>query len=338
MIRLHVTGEPPYAERGRTLIELLVALALGLLILLGVGTLYLGANQSTRALSNIATSEESGNVVMAIVGNSLRRAGYSEIVGTSLMELNDNVLYGGPILRGCNGKEASSDFLGCSTTNAASDTLVVWFQAEQAVAPGRRDDAVDDCLGQRAPSAEVTNADFAARVAADGADVSKGGRAAGRVRLVRNVFRVADNGLTCLGNGGNAGQVLVPNVEEFRVFFGQDDVAFGSPGQSSRRPQARKIVDAATLNAATPLSNGMTAWDYVVSVHVCAVMRTQDAGVTAQSSFEYSRCPRTAAEAADPAATSLRETSTDGIARRSYSQVFAVRSRAAASPASPPAP
>lgn len=321
------------AQAGRTIIELLVAIALGLLILLGVGSLYFGASQSTRTLTNVATAEEAGNVLMSLIGSSVRRVGFSEIVGTTLGPISENVLYPGPSLRGCNRAVATTDFLGCSATANDNDSLVVWFQAEQAVSAGTRDEATDDCLGQRAPSVDVADPEFRARVPSDG-DTTSAGRAAGQIRLVRNVFRVENGNLVCLGNGGATAQVLVPNVETFRVYFGFDDAGYAgsaATGASARRPAASTLRDAAFLNAAAAAGNGQSAWDFVVSVHVCAVVRTTDAGVTVQNSFEYTPCPNSAAEAADPAGVT-RVTTTDGVLRKSYSQVFAVRLRAAPSP------
>src|SRR5258706_7188890 len=69
------------SSRGRTLIELIVAMALSLLILLGVGSLFLGANQSSRTASGISGAEEGASYVMMVLGNAIRRAGYSEIIG-----------------------------------------------------------------------------------------------------------------------------------------------------------------------------------------------------------------------------------------------------------------
>jgi type IV pilus assembly protein PilW len=310
-------------QAGRTLIELLVAIALGLLILLGVGSLYLGASQSTRATSAISSAEETGQIALNLLGNAIRRAGYSEIIGTSVTGLRGNLLYSGPVVRACRGvafnNPATNDF-GCTGTGTAPDTLAVWFQADAALASPQS--ATEDCLGNAvtAHAANITNADYATRL---GANIS----------VIRNVYFVNGGNLQCLGNGNATAQTLVTGVEDFRVYFGFDDTAYANAAGWTLRPAARSIRDAADLRDNFPdPAPGISRWDFIVSVHVCVLVRTDETGVTAQGAQAYARCPQTAAQAAGTDAVPTT-TNADGRVRRAYSQVFTVRSLAAPTPA-----
>jgi type IV pilus assembly protein PilW len=310
-------------QAGRTLIELLVAIALGLLILLGVGSLFLGANQSTRTTSSISSAEESAQIALTLLGNAIKRAGYSEIIGTGVTGVRGNLLYSGPILRGCSGvafnNPAGNDF-GCTGTGTAPDTLAVWFQSDSVLASPQA--ATEDCLGNAvaANAANVTNADYAARL---GTNIS----------VIRNVYFVNGGNLQCLGNGNATAQTLVTGVEDFRVYYGFDDTAYANAAGWALRPTGRSIRDAADLRDNFPdPAPGISRWDFVVSVHVCVLVRTEETGVVAQAGQTYARCPQSAAQAAGTAAIPTA-TSADGRLRRAYSQVFTVRSRATPTPA-----
>ena len=93
----------------------------------------------------------------------------------------------------------------------------------------------------------------------------------------------------------------------------------------------RHLLSAADLNALTPIGS-LTAWDFVVSVHVCVLIRTPDRGVAIGNTFVP--CPDTAAQALNTALIEPAALPADGALRRAYTQVFTIRSRASQSPTS----
>lgn len=306
----------PAAQHGRTLVELMVAIALGLLILMGVGGLYLSSNQSTRAATSVATAESIGQVALTMIGNSIRRAGYSEIIGTELSGLANNTLYQGPTLRACRGARFAG--YGTSPTcNAegagAPDSLAVWFQADNVLASSQA--VTDDCVGATAAEETVTNGNYAPKV--------------GSIRVVRNDFFVANGNLNC---AGGTTQPLLSGIEDMKVYFGFDDFAYNNPALLDISPAARSIRDASEINTMTAASTALSPWDYVVSVTVCVLVRTEEQGVSTQSgSVAYQQCPQNADQAAGRAAVATA-TATDGRIRRAYTQTFSVRSRLRPSP------
>ena len=66
-------------EAGLTLVELMIALALGLLLVGSVGAIYLGSNQSYRTAEAGARIQETGRYALDLLGRSLRQAGYANV-------------------------------------------------------------------------------------------------------------------------------------------------------------------------------------------------------------------------------------------------------------------
>jgi type IV pilus assembly protein PilW len=304
-------------QHGRTLIELLVAIALGLLILLGVGTLYLASNQSTRSATNVATAESIAQVALTLVGNSVRRAGYSEIIGTEYSGLSNNVLYAGPTLRACRGARFVGDdpSAACAASVAgAPDSIGIWYQSDNALAASQG--ATDDCVGTTPGNTAVTNGNYVPRVA--------------NIRVVQNTFFVDSNNLRC--RGGADTQPLLTGIEDLKLYFGFDDFAFANPAVLDIVPTARSVRDAAFINGLTPPSPLFSPWDYVVSITACVLVRSEELGVSAQgASVTYQPCPQNAAQAAGTEAIAA-VTATDGRVRRAVTQTFSVRVRTKPSP------
>lgn len=319
-------------QSGRTLIELLVAIALGLLVLAGVASLYFGASRSGRVAGNVAAVEEGGQIALSLMGNAVRRAGYAEIAGTN-STARFNLLFDGPHVRGCSdGRDfvnaaaanpVNADFActGGAVPNRVGDTLAVAFQADAVLAAAQA--ATVDCIGNNPPNRPASAA-FA------------GAAPGGVVPVVQNVYfverRPADltGNLMCAGNG-NPGQPqpVLNGVEDFRVFYGFDRAAFQLAGGTGAPPSASSLLTAADVNALPPVGL-LTGWDFVVSVQVCVLVRTQDPGTSLGNTFIP--CPADAAQARNPALIAPVALPADGAFRRAYTQVFTIRSRASQSP------
>lgn len=65
-------------QRGLTLIELMIGMALGLIVLAGIGYIYLGSRQTYKLQDNMARIQENGRYAMEILGREIRMAGYQE--------------------------------------------------------------------------------------------------------------------------------------------------------------------------------------------------------------------------------------------------------------------
>ena len=67
---------PWHGQAGLTLLELMISLSLGLLLLTGIGTIYVGSNQTYRVQEQNARIQEAGRYALDILGRSIRQAGY----------------------------------------------------------------------------------------------------------------------------------------------------------------------------------------------------------------------------------------------------------------------
>jgi type IV pilus assembly protein PilW len=78
-LRLNRGGLVKLNQSGMSLLELLISLSLGLLLLTGIGTIYVGSNQTYRVQEQNARIQESGRYALDVIGRSLRQAGYRNI-------------------------------------------------------------------------------------------------------------------------------------------------------------------------------------------------------------------------------------------------------------------
>lgn len=315
-----VAGQRVARQTGRTLIELLIAMLLSLIIIGAVGVLYDVTSRTSRVSQQLGNTEEQGRLALFHLAEPIAMAG-SGTVTTNAGRFQANTFVR-PHLRGCaNGRfenVAAGDF-DCVATALPGDALFVAFQAQSLTGFAPQTAALDDCLGQ------------------DAVDVGGG------LLVVENAYSITlASGvpqLACLGNGGGATHGLVRNVEDFKVYFAMDmDAWMRELGQAhTLRPSTLMTGTQISLlpGAAEGAGSALNPWNYVVSVHVCLLLGTAESGVTPDGNSTFTPCPQTVAEALDPSSIA-QQTLTDGIARRSYSQVFTVRSRAQAQAGSVP--
>lgn len=302
---------PRTTQAGRTLVELMVAVAIGLAIVVGLVTMYISTNRAARASSATAGAEFAGSVLMTLIGDAIKQAGYGEIVGSDPVTRSGQTLFDGNSVLGCQDGRfrdpAAQDF---TCVSAPGDALLVRLQADSVGSPPQG--ALRDCLGSQAPM-----------VPYNGAGIGQGTMRP----LVANAYWLDANGqLVCQGNGTlpagtAAAQPLIGGVEEFKVFYGFDPEAFSQTRSEGR--QARVFLGANALRA---LAGGNTnPWDYVVSVYVCVRIRTTEGAVASQTSYTGETCPTNDAGVAAALPTTVFN---DGALRRTFVQMFTVRSQA----------
>ncbi|KAF0098752.1 MAG: type IV pilus assembly protein PilW [bacterium] len=69
----------PHHQAGLTLLEMLISISLGLLLVFGIGTIFVGSNQTYRVQEENARIQEAGRYALEIIGRNLRQAGYADI-------------------------------------------------------------------------------------------------------------------------------------------------------------------------------------------------------------------------------------------------------------------
>ncbi|MGZ8255844.1 MAG: hypothetical protein ACXWVT_13405 [Burkholderiaceae bacterium] len=313
------------------MIELIIAMAIGMIILVGVGSLYLSSSGVSRLASSAGSAEDSGRLMMFMIGDGIKAAGYGEVVGAGFGR-GGETFFEGPAVRGCSGARMADPFnpitpdYSCVGV-APGDQIFVRFQSRHraaAMSAAERDAAqMRDCLGS------PLNQDVLLL------DPNNPGTGT-TVQMVQNSFAMnaAGNALLCEGvsNVGTPAPI-VPNVVDFRIYYRFDDAAWALAAgmQTNVVPTGGSIRDAAWI-IATGVASPADPWQYVLGAIVCMTVATGERGVA--TATNVTRCPATVAEAV--AATPVTEVSTTGQLRRTFMEIFTIKSRATHSPAISP--
>lgn len=183
---------PDRGQRGATLVELMVALIVGLLVVLVAINLFLATKRTNHAQSDNAILQETGRYVLGALGRELRMAGYRDYVA------GVGFTAAAPPISMSNG-----------TGLNGSDELIARYYGSNAVGGGA-DSGVLDCAGN-AVAANVlsVNRYFVAVDAGTG-----------------------EPALHCEASSApGAPVVLVNGVESLQILYGEDTDGDGAPNR-----------------------------------------------------------------------------------------------------------
>jgi len=267
----------PHRVRGLSLIELMVAMVIGLAVVLAVTLTYLQTASGTRYALLQAQMNEDGAIALELLVGHLRLSGYAETAA------DGSRLFKGLAIRGCDGgftaatSNETFDLLAC-TGGAGNDAVAVRYHAT--------------LLNSQA----AKNSDEKLRPAncANESIEPVGGETAS---IADNRFYVQndatnDNVPTLFCRGGNGAgfsnaTALVPNVESLQLRYAVTHV----PVDGVVPPhQVTALVPAGHASLAPPLGN----WSRVAAVEVCVVVRSQhpvpQGGLSANELTRYLDC------------------------------------------------
>ncbi len=181
-------------QTGVSLVEIMVAMIIGLFMLLALSTLFFNFRGTFRDQDQLAQLQDNERLALTMLTNTVQSAGYFpdplNNVATSVLPLSTGNAYGD--------FAAGQAVVGKSGTSGASDTLTTRFMTATG-------DGILNCQGQSNTS---------------GANV-----------VYVNSFAVsANNELTCAINGG-AAMPLVSGVTAFSVLYGTDTANGGNVDQ-----------------------------------------------------------------------------------------------------------
>ena len=232
----------PTNQLGVTLIEMLIALALGIFLLAGILQVFVGSKQSFEVISAQSAMQETGRFSMVLVEKVARGAGYinlSAVTAADFSSMMDNIASSENFFNefnSGNGFVSSSIVTGnngclgaCSRKTDGgvnSDSFSVRMH-------GDSNGSLQDCQGNALPVAADTE-----------------------VRMT--YFLSANNELSCQVDNG-AVAALVGGVEDFQVLYG---VAGGAP---SSYQVTRYVAEGAMTNA---------DWPNIVSIRIGVIARS----------------------------------------------------------------
>jgi type IV pilus assembly protein PilW len=319
-------------SRGLTLVELMVAMTIGLVIVLATIGAYIGSAGAGRMAEAQGRMNEDAQAALAILAQQLKMAGNNPNQPNRVEDSRRNPVYapiGGGMtttftptafaIRGCDGTFSNIgtatdlDALTCvSSTTTLPDSIGVNYEADRYNTIPTAAGVPTDCTGNALTTVTAT-------VTAT--------NAAGTGTLTVNVpYYVADSrfyigtsaavvspSLYCKGNGG-AAQPLVENIENLQLTYGT--VPAGATSTSVNIAgyiSAHGMLNEATLAA---LASDADRWGKAVAVRVCVVVRSEQPVVSDADSARYLKCDGT-----------IETNPPDLRLRRAYSTTVVLRNR-----------
>lgn len=280
-------------QRGRSLMELMIALVIGFIILGSIMLMTSGTNSSGQRSGTQSRMDEDAQLVLAVLGPQIRMAGYSAVYS----DRTDGVAYkrfmGAPI-RGCDSGftnpqtaqwrgdavQLHSALLTCANGDGAAISII--YEADTLntlpnVTTGLPSDCLANSIGAAVPSSLHMQA--------------PAGSPAASVTVVENRYYLKKNGstfdLSCVGNGsGEASgpfegpQVLISNIESLQILYGISGANVppqSATGINQYGTQVAAYLTAAEIdsqfNATTDPDNDR--WMRVVNVKLCVTVRSE---------------------------------------------------------------
>ena len=327
--RLHSSATTLLSRRrvgGFTLIEMMIALVVGLVILAAALSLYVASSRGSQ-LSQIETQmNEDGILAVNLIQQQLKQAGYSrQVIPVGGATVMSN--YPGPAVRGCDGgftdAGAAFDSLAC-TGGSGSDAIAIRYEATLVNTQPTTDATPlpTNCVGHGLNDA--ANASQAAPAPTPPAP---------NYALADNRYSVTDANtqpmLSCQGseksgaaNVIGTAQPLLANVESMQVLYG---VANRPSAELAANydPMKHQIVNYLSASGVDALATTGTLpnvtddrWGRVLSVRVCLLMRSdQPVRAAPAGAMAYKDC------------SNVDATGTDGYLRRTYTTTVLLRNR-----------
>jgi type IV pilus assembly protein PilW len=269
---------------GRSIVELMIALALGALVLVSV--LYVSSNNAggSRRIDAMGRMTESSQLALQFIANDVRMAGFGAVQRTYQPGKHfTNYSFAG--VRGCgnaftnaSGGAAAADLggLNCPGGVGTSDAIAVTYEVDRYNGT---------TLASQEPGLAVQFADCRGfGIRSDGASLLQGNAQsaddAGRwYWRVENRYVVNNGNLVCSGNGSGGGApfgnavTLVQGVERMVILYGVNAGVYDD--QSSANDVLKvesgvmSYLTAAQIDATWPGEVAQARWQRVSSVRVC---------------------------------------------------------------------
>ncbi len=183
-------------QRGMSMIEVLVSMAIGLVMLGAVGYLFMGSKRTSSVQSDLIRMQESARNTMDLTGRALRQAGYKLDVSKPLSIAP---------LAGTDGGDVPGKL-------PPSDTIIVYHDPKSVldtdVPPNPRKGEEADCAGTTVTSNNATDATT--------------GKSPANTNMVAYRFFIKDNKLYCSNTPANLadpGTVVANHVENLQFNY-----------------------------------------------------------------------------------------------------------------------
>ncbi|MBU3739859.1 MAG: hypothetical protein FGM55_13005 [Rhodoferax sp.] len=251
-------------EQGLSLVELMVAMVVGLVVVGAVLAAFAATGRTGRQQAALTDLNDNAQLALALLSRDLAQAGYAQATGLSADGSRLQRTYADRPVFGCQGgfqKPNTVSAVACQPDGDA-DAIEVVYQAEVANTVPTAANVPTDCLGNGLTAVAGVYTAYNRYYLATGAT--------GRSEL------------HCASRQGAAGQPLIDQVQAMRIVYGEAHAA--APRVPVRYVRAGEVSD----------------WGLVVSVRVCLLMRSADAVLNTQDdSLAYLDCDGATRQAQD---------------------------------------
>lgn len=280
----HALPRRHHRQSGRSLIELMIAMVIGLVVLGAVLMTSISSNRTSAVNTQVARMQQDATFITQLLTSQLRLAGYSAVAEKPVLRapipeiLSTNTNYGGPPVVGCENGFANVNAvdytaLACigGGANAAPDAISIIYEGDTSntFPTAGNPNQPTDCLG--ASVAPTVLSSSPVRAASIDPFYAR----------IENRFFIRGTTLFCLGNGnlGNP-QPVLDNVLDMQITYGVAD----TPGPGNRLgindplKEAVSYRNANQVNNMAPFPEGVVGpearWNRVVSATVCLVLQS----------------------------------------------------------------
>jgi type IV pilus assembly protein PilW len=280
----------PEHERGYTLLELMLALAIGMVVAGAGWAAYVATGRTGRLQATLADMDESAQIGLALLVRELQQAGYSRPYGVLPAASGSESGAGEAGGAGGTGAALARPGLGWPVFGCAyglkntshRSQAAPWDPSVCAPATGTRQDVIEISYEADLVNSSPTSAGLPSDCIGSGLPVSNwpvdedlGLSLAYYPTRNRYYLSVGSSGrseLYCASAQGAAGQPLVDHVEGLRLWYGEADAS--EPRRVARYVGAQAVTD----------------WGRVLSVRLCLLMRGEEAVLGEDDALDYLDC------------------------------------------------
>jgi type IV pilus assembly protein PilW len=294
------------AQRGLSLVELMVAMTIGLFLMGAVGIIYVNTSTTSRSSTLESQMNEDAALALELLQQQIRLAGFSNVDNSGAR------LFPGRAVRGCDGGFTANaggtafEALTCNATGTGPDAISVRYEASLL-------------NSQSVTTAGVQSPGNCAHESIAAWDaLAEGAASATPLTLADNRYYIANDAdgtpsLFCQGRTGagfGTATALIPNIEDLQVQYAV--TALPTAGNPLPHQVAGYV-------GADHVALGATAanWSRVSALRICLLARTARAAPTGDNSTadlgRYIDCNGTA------------QTATDRFLRRAYVTTIQLR-------------
>ncbi|MEZ5534378.1 MAG: PilW family protein [Thiolinea sp.] len=237
-----------FHSKGFSLVELMIAMTLGLFLIAGVGTVYISSKQTYKLQGQTAELDENARAALRVLKQHIAHAGYAS---TSGVVIDNYIIPDGLTISGATCSDGSSNISNAGIidqtadrTGVVGDTIGLIFMADSSLATDCNGGELPaECLPPEAPG-------FSSRLIYNSLSVANSS--------IENSLGTRVPTLRCAGSRNGQRQSLAQGVESIQFLYGVDSDTDGSVENY--------------WNATDVATNA--AWNKIISVQVGLLMRS----------------------------------------------------------------